>query len=71
MMQMFWDKKMETLKPADLQALQLKRLKKTLRSVQQVEFYRKQFESAGITVSDHQNYGGSPEISFHKKTGSP
>ena len=46
MMQMFWDKKMETLKPADLQVLQLKRLKKTLRSVQSVEFYRKQFVNA-------------------------
>ncbi|WP_292426552.1 phenylacetate--CoA ligase family protein [Methanoregula sp.] len=49
---MFWDKKMETLNPADLKALQLKRLKKTLRSVQSVEFYRKQFDNAGVVVSD-------------------
>jgi phenylacetate-CoA ligase len=52
MMRMFWDKKMETLNPADLKALQLKRLKKTLRSVQSVEFYRKQFDNAGVVVSD-------------------
>lgn len=51
-MRMFWDKKMETLNPADLKALQLKRLKKTLRSVQSVEFYRKQFDNAGVVVSD-------------------
>ena len=37
---MFWDKKMETLKRGDLQELQLKRLKKTLNQVQNVEFYR-------------------------------
>ncbi len=40
---MYWDKKIETLKPADLQALQLKRLKKTLHQVQNVGFYKKQF----------------------------
>ena len=67
MMQMFSDKKMETLKPADLQALQLKRLKKTLRSVQQVEFYRKQFESAGITVSDLKTTEDLQKFPFTKK----
>ena len=38
---MYWDKKIETLKPADLQALQLKRLKKTLKQVENVGFYQK------------------------------
>jgi phenylacetate-CoA ligase len=64
---MFWDKKMETLKPADLQALQLKRLKKTLRSVQQVEFYQKQFENMGIAVSDVKTLDDLQKFPFTKK----
>ncbi len=64
---MFWDEKMETLKPADLQALQLKRLKKTLRSVQQVEFYQKQFENAGIATSDIKILEDLQKVPFTKK----
>ena len=67
MMRMFWDKKMETLNPADLQALQLKRLKKTLRSVQSVEFYRKQFDSAGVAVSDVKTLDDIQKFPFTKK----
>ena len=66
-MRMFWNKKMETLKPADLQALQLKRLKKTLRSVQNVEFYRKQFENAGIATSDIKTLDDIQKFPFTKK----
>ena len=43
---MFWDKKIETLKPGDLQELQFKRLKKTLGLVQNVDFYRKLLSGA-------------------------
>ncbi|MGD0535578.1 MAG: phenylacetate--CoA ligase [Methanoregula sp.] len=64
---MFWDKKMETLNPADLQALQLKRLKKTLRSVQSVEFYRKQFDNAGVAVSDVKTLDDIQKFPFTKK----
>ena len=67
MMRMFWDKKMETLNPADLQALQLKRLKKTLRSVQSVEFYRKQFDNAGVAVSDVKTLDDIQKFPFTKK----
>jgi phenylacetate-CoA ligase len=66
-MRMFWDKKIETLKPADLQALQLKRLKKTFHSVQQVEFYQKQFENAGIAVSDVKTLDDLQKFPFTKK----
>lgn len=48
---MFWDKKNEILKPADLQELQLKRLKRTLKQVQHVDFYRKWLAEAGIKPS--------------------
>jgi phenylacetate-CoA ligase len=64
---MFWDKKMETLNPADLQALQLKRLKKTLRSVKSVEFYRKQFDNAGVAVSDVKTLDDIQKFPFTKK----
>jgi len=67
MMPMFWDKKMETLKPADLEALQLKRLKKTLRSVQSIEFYRKQFDEAGVKVSDIKTLDDIQKFPFTKK----
>ena len=40
---MFWDKKIETMKPDELQALQLKRLKKTLNQVQNVAVLPKRF----------------------------
>ncbi|MFA6363308.1 phenylacetate--CoA ligase family protein [Methanoregula sp.] len=64
---MFWDKKIETLNPADLQALQLKRLKKTLRSVQSVEFYRKQFDNAGVAASDVKTLDDIQKFPFTKK----
>ncbi|MFA7695877.1 MAG: phenylacetate--CoA ligase [Methanoregula sp.] len=64
---MFWDEKMETLKPADLQALQLKRLKKTLRTVQHVEFYRKQFDKAGVRASDVKTLDDIQKLPFTKK----
>ena len=35
---MFWNEKAETLKPDELQELQLKRLKKTLSQVQRIDF---------------------------------
>jgi len=66
-MRLFWDKKIETLKPADLQALQLKRLKKTLRSVQNVEFYRKQFDNAGIATADIKTLDDIQKFPFTKK----
>ena len=64
---MFWDKKMETLKPADLQTLQLKRLKKTLHAVQQVEFYKTQFDHAGIAISDIKTLDDIQKLPFTKK----
>ncbi|WP_048068253.1 phenylacetate--CoA ligase family protein [Methanoregula boonei] len=64
---MFWDKKMETLKPADLKALQFKRLKKTLRAVQHVDFYRQQFEKAGVSATDIKTLEDIPKLPFTRK----
>ena len=64
---MFWDKKSETLKPAELQALQLKRLKKTLQQVQNVEFYRKLLAEAGMKPSSIKTLDDIQKIPFTKK----
>ena len=64
---MFWDKKMETLKPSDLRVLQLKRLKKTLRSVQDVDFYRQQFKNAGISAADIKSLEDIRKLPFTRK----
>ena len=64
---MFWDKKMETLKSADLKALQLKRLKKTLRSVQQVEYYRQQFAKNGVSLTDIRTLDDVRKLPFTRK----
>lgn len=64
---MFWDKKIETLKPAELQALQLKRLKKTLHLVNNVGFYRARFSDAGIKIADIKTLNAIEKLPFTKK----
>ncbi len=64
---MFWDKGKETLAPDELATLQLKRLKKTLKSTQNVEFYRKQFSEAGIHPSDIRTLEDVRKLPFTKK----
>jgi phenylacetate-CoA ligase len=66
-MRMFWNKKMETLKPADLKALQLKRLKKTLHAVQHVDFYRQQFECARVSATDIKTLEDVRKLPFTRK----
>jgi len=64
---MFWDQDKETLAPGELEKLQLKRLKKTLKSAQNVEFYRKQFSEAGIRTSDIRTLDDIRKLPFTKK----
>jgi phenylacetate-CoA ligase len=64
---MFWDKKIETLKPSALHTLQLKRLKKTLHQVQSVGFYRQRFLEAGIKASSIKTLDDIQKIPFTKK----
>jgi phenylacetate-CoA ligase len=64
---MFWDKKIETLKPAELQALQLKRLKKTLHQANNVEFYRARLSGAGIKPSDIRTLEDIQKLPFTRK----
>jgi phenylacetate-CoA ligase len=64
---MFWDKKIETLKPGELQELQFKRLKKTLSLIQNVDFYRKLLSGAGVKISAIKTMDDIQKIPFTKK----
>jgi len=64
---MFWDKKIETLKPDDLKTLQLRRLKKTMNLVQNVGFYRKSLSNAGLKASSIKTLDDITKIPFTKK----
>ena len=64
---MFWDKKIETLKTDDLQALQLKRLKKTISQAQKVGFFKKRLSDAGVTASSIKTLDDIQKIPFTKK----
>jgi phenylacetate-CoA ligase len=66
-MRMFWDKKIETLKPAELQALQLKRLKKTLHQANNVEFYRALFSDANVKITAIRTLDDIEKLPFTKK----
>ena len=64
---MFWNETIETLPPAELSELQLKRLKNTLESVQNVEFYRNQLKSAGIKPGDIRTLDDVCKLPFTRK----
>lgn len=64
---MFWNEKIETLTPAELSDLQLKRLKKTLESLQNIEFYQKQLKSAGIKPGDIRTLDDVSRLPFTRK----
>lgn len=49
---MFWNEKLETLKGDALRELQLKKLRKTLVLSQNIPFYKRMFNDAGIKVDD-------------------
>src|SRR5512139_3844595 len=64
---MFWNEKIETLTKKDLEALQLKRLKRTVAQVQNVEFYRRKIQDAGIRPGDIKTLDDIRRIPFTKK----
>jgi phenylacetate-CoA ligase len=64
---MFWNEKIETLTKKDLEALQLKRLKRTVTQVQNVEFYRRKLQDAGVRPGDVKTLDDIRRIPFTKK----
>ncbi len=64
---MFWNEKIETLKKKDLEALQVKRLKKTVALVQNIGFYQKKLHDAGIRPGSIKTLEDVRRIPFTKK----
>lgn len=64
---MFWNREMETISGDELEALQLSRLKWTVRQVQNVEFYRRAFAKAGVKPSDIQTLDDIEKLPFTTK----
>jgi len=66
-MTMFWNEKIETMPPAELAALQLDRLKHTVRQVQNVEFYRMRLKEAGVRPEDIRTLDDVQKLPFTVK----
>ncbi|NYT08140.1 MAG: phenylacetate--CoA ligase [Methanomicrobiales archaeon] len=64
---MFWNEKIETLKGKDLEQLQLKRLKWTLRQVGSVGFYQQQLKDAGIRIGEIRKLEDIRKLPFTRK----
>lgn len=65
----YWQPKMETLPRADLRELQLKRLKKTVKSVyDNVPLYRQRFDEAGVKPTAIKTLDDLRKLPFTKKT---
>ena len=64
---MFWDKTTETLHGEKLKALQLKRLKKTIRDSQNVGFYKKCLADAHVRPDDIRTLEDIEKVPFTKK----
>jgi phenylacetate-CoA ligase len=64
---MFWDKTTETLKGEKLNALQIRRLKQTIRQSQKVGFYKKRLTDAQVHPEDIRTVGDITRIPFTKK----
>jgi phenylacetate-CoA ligase len=64
---MFWDKTTETLKGEKLKALQIKRLKQTIRQSQNVGFYKKRLADVHVHPEDIRTLDDIDKIPFTKK----
>jgi phenylacetate-CoA ligase len=65
---MFWNKEMETLKGAELEAHQLKQLRWTVRQAEQVPFYKKRLNDAGLSADDIRKPGDIARLPFTYKS---
>ncbi|MDD1707156.1 MAG: phenylacetate--CoA ligase [Methanoregulaceae archaeon] len=64
---MFWNEKMERLNGAELEKLQLKRLKWTLTQAGQVGFYRQRLKEVGIRAGDIKTLNDIRKLPFTRK----
>ncbi len=64
---MFWNEPVETISPADLQALQRDRLKATIHQAMNVGFYRTRLAEAGIRPEDIRSPDDVEKLPFTRK----
>ncbi len=64
---MYWDELHETMRPADLEALQLRRLRETLERVQNVPFYRELLAREGVRADEIRTLDDVRKLPFTKK----
>lgn len=64
---MFWNEKVERLKGAELEKLQVKRLRWTLNRAGQVGFYRQRLKEAGIRAGDIKTLDDVRRLPFTRK----
>ncbi len=64
---MFWNNHIETLSDDELAALQLKRLKWTIRQAEKVPFYRTQLREAGLHADDIRSLDDAGRLPFTRK----
>jgi len=66
---MFWNKDMETISSTDLEELQLRRLRRTVRHAQEnVPFYTNRLKEAGVSADDIRTLDDLVKIPFTRKT---
>jgi phenylacetate-CoA ligase len=64
---MYWNEKLETLKPGELAGRQLKLLKKTIAQTMRVPFYQQKLKDAGIGPADIRSLEDVRKIPFTRK----
>jgi phenylacetate-CoA ligase len=64
---MFWNREIETLSPDELEALQLKRLKWTIRQAENVPFYKKRLNEAKLSEHEIKSLDDVTKIPFTRK----
>ena len=65
----FWDPKIETMKKKEMQALQFKRLKKSVKTVyRNVPFYRRKFDEAGVKPDDIRSLADASKLPHTLRT---
>lgn len=64
---MFWNREIETLSPDELEALQLKRLKWTVRQAENVPFYKKRLNEAKLSEHEIRSLDDVTKIPFTRK----
>lgn len=64
---MYWDELHETLRPGELEALQLRRLRETLERARSVPFYRELLDREGVRANDIRTLDDIRRLPFTRK----